>query len=390
MQQQPEQVGLAGHAVGPVLRVRVRLHRIEHEAPAFFDTQMLYKVKTEVEQGADNPEEVDTWTLGYDWLAGDVNWDLVLATVQHEGWVGGSGASRPPVQFGWTGHEQPGQLRRELPADVPVPADLDPLRNRSRTHVAYNPGNCNPSELFGDAAISGNTLPCFPQKWTGGDFGGNPTNLWYYKYTVGAVTVSDPTGGGQVMPTTYEYCNSFHCGAQDTGANWHYDVDNDLVPSKDKSWAEWRGYNYVQRHQRHRRRPVGDRLHVPGRHGRRPAAVLVLQQRLDHKFGDDHAAGPDERPAGRSGNHADPVTDSNALNGFLLEKVVWNGLHSTEWAGTGTVSDTVNWPWVSSPTATSSVQPWGGSNYAEITDTAETDIYTPLSPLNDRRGRLWI
>ena len=351
----------------------------DHEAPAFFDTQMLYKVKTEVEQGANTPETVDSWTLGYDWLAGDVNWDLVLASVQHQGWVGGSGQALPPVEFGWTGMNNRVDYGESFPLMYRYRLTSIMSETGARTHVAYNAGKCNTSELFGDANISGNNLPCFPQKWTGGDFGGNPTNLWYYKYTVAAVTVSDPTGGGQVMPTSYTYCNTFHCGSPGTGASWHYDTDNDLVPSKDKSWAEWRGYNYVEA-------VTGtgsdqsetDYTYLTGmdndplpcsscQSGWTASSVTILPQDSLNAL-----------QAG-IGNDADPVTDSNALDGFLLEKVVWNGLHSTEWAGTGTVSDQVNWPWVSPPTATSAVQPWGESNYAEITDTAETDTYTPLS-----------
>jgi RHS repeat-associated protein len=356
-----------------------------HEAPAFFDAQMLYKVKTELIQGQNSnnqpvPETVDTWTLGYDWLAGDVNWDLVLATVQHEGWVGGSGQSLSPAEFGWTGMNNRVNYGESFPLMYRYRLTSVISETGARTHVAYNAGQCNASELFGDSNISGNNLPCFPQKWTGGDFGGNPTNLWYYKYTVAAVTVSDPTGGGQVMPTTYQYCNSFHCGGSTgTGANWHYDTDNDLVPAKDKSWAEWRGYNYV----------------------RVTSGTGADQSETDYTY----LTGMDSDPLPCStcnsgwtassvtiqpqdslnalqagiGNNANPVTDSNALNGFLLEKIVWNGTHSTEWAGTGTVSDQVNWPWVSPATATSAVQPWGESNYAEITDTAETDTYTPLS-----------
>ncbi len=354
----------------------------QHDAPAFFDTQMLYKVKTELFQGANSPETVDTWTLGYNWLAGDVNWDLTLGSVQYEGWVGGSGTSLPPAEFGWTGMDNRVDYGESFPLMYRYRLTSILSETGSQTNVAYNPGACNSSELSGDAAVSGNTMPCFPQKWTSGDFGGNPTNLWYYKYTVAAVTVTDPTGGGQVMPTTYTYCNTFHCGSPGTGANWHYDTDNDLVPAKDKSWDQWRGYNYV-------RVVTGtganqsetDYTYLTGMDGDpvpcsscnsgwSTSSVQIQPQESLNAL----QAGP--------GNNADPVADSNALNGFLLEKIVWNGPHSTEWAGTGTVSDTVNWPWVSPPTATSAVQPWGEPDYAEIIDTAETDVYTPLSPLN--------
>ncbi len=64
--------------------------------------------------------------------------------------------------------------------------------------------------------------------------------------------------------------------------------------------------------------------------------MLVVQQRLDHRVGDRSLPqDPTNALQAGPGNPADSVTDNNALSGFLLEKVVWNGLHSTEWAGTG-------------------------------------------------------
>ncbi len=230
----------------------------EHEAQAFFDTQMLYKVKTEVEQGADNPEEVDSWTLGYDWLAGDVNWDLVLATVQHEGWVGGSGATRPPVQFGWTGMNNRVNYGESFPLMYRYRLTSILSETGSRTHVSYNPGKCNPSELFGDAAIWGNTLPCSRRN-------GPAATSAVTRRTSGITSTPSGRSRSATRPAAARSCRprtstaiASTAARRTAGANWHYDTDNDLVPSKDKSWAQWRGYNYVQRHQR-RRAPISRR-----------------------------------------------------------------------------------------------------------------------------------
>jgi RHS repeat-associated protein len=341
-----------------------------HDAPSFFDTQMLTGVTTYVEQGFNTPEAVDTWTLAFQWLAADVNSDLVLASISHTGDVGGS-ITLPPVSLGWTsmnnrvnygetesnGDEYPVMQRYRLTAVT--------SETGAETDVTYNPASCSASE---QTDPSQNTYPCFPQYWTGGDFGGTPTVLWFYKYTVAKVVVSDPANQDEPgMYTYYTYCNNAACSDPGMGAAWHYDTDIDLVPEKDKSYGEWRGYQYVRE--------------ITGEDGQ-------TQSETDYTFlrgmnGDPLPGGGTDTsdivtPSDIAGTQQVPtsIVDVNALNGFQLEKITWIGLNGSS---QGQLSDQVSWPWTAT-TATSATQPWGQPLTAVITKIAETDTYTPLSP----------
>jgi len=333
-----------------------------HDAPAFFDTQMLATITTNVEQGFNNPEAVDTWTLGYYWKSADVNADLVLAAIIHAGDVGSGSITLPAVSLGWTqmdnrvsyGEDYPTMYRYRLTS---INSETD-----AETDITYNAKSCSSTE---QTDPSSNTLPCFPQYWSAGDFGGAPTVLWFYKYTVASVVVNDELGGEPAMPTYYTYCNNAACTSPNTGAAWHYDTDVDLVPTKDKSWAEWRGYQYVQV--------------VTGASG-------DTQSETDYTFlrgmsGDStpQSGGGFTYPTvtvapSRTTGSFSSVTDANALNGVQLEKITYDGLNTA-----GYVSDDIDWPWLSPPTVTSATEPWGQPLTGELTGTAETDDYYPLS-----------
>jgi RHS repeat-associated protein len=337
----------------------------QHDAPAFFDTQMLTSVTTSLFEGSNPYQNVDTWTLKYDWLAADVNSDLVLDSVSHVGDVGGT---TTPLQatFGWT------SLDNRVPYDSVKGGGTYPAMGRYRmtsvisetgaqTSITYNPASCASSAP--DPAT--NTLPCFQQVWAPGDLGGTPTTTsWFYKYTVSQVEVDDVTGGQPPLVTSYIYCgaSSPQCTSNSTGAGgaWHYDTDIDLVPAKDKSYGQWRGYRYVQV-------ITGD---SPGT--RSETGYTFLR-------------GMDGNPVKSSGSWTYPpvafkdsrneqVTDSNQWNGFQLEKITDNG------PGGAQVSDQVGLPWASpNPTASTANQPWGRPLTAYLTGTAETDTYTPRS-----------
>jgi YD repeat-containing protein len=107
---------------------------VGHVAPAFFDTLMLTPVTTSAYEGSSPNQQVDTWTLGYQWLTADVNSDLVLASVAR---TGGRHVQSLDGHPRVDQHEQPGQLRGELPSDVPVPAERRDLRDRGsdRRHL---------------------------------------------------------------------------------------------------------------------------------------------------------------------------------------------------------------------------------------------------------------
>jgi hypothetical protein len=334
----------------------------QHDAPAFFDTQMLTSVTTSVFEGSNPYQNADTWNLAYQWLPGDNgNSDLALYSITHAGDVGGT-AALPQVTFkGWAALANkayddgyPQVVRNRLTEFV--------SETGARTDITYNPATCQSGSPPSDP--SSNTLPCFPQKWTPGDLGGTPVTSWFYRYTVAQVTVTDATGGSPPLVTSYVYCDvtSPACtsNASGAGAAWHYDTSIDLVPAKDRSYADWRGYRYVHM--------------ITG-------AAGGTRSETDYTF----LRGMDGDPVTASGggftypsvtvtdSRRDTVTDANAVSGFQLEKITLNG------PGGAQVADQVALPWTSAATATSASQPWGRPLTAVPARTAESDTYTPLS-----------
>lgn len=343
----------------------------DHDSPAFFDTQMLGIITTTVEQGFNTPETVDTWTLGYAWQSAPAtpDEDLTLATIAHQGNVGGT-ITLASVMLGWTfkpnrvtyDSSTYGSMSRFRLTSIDSETGAD-------TQVTYNPGICNPANPNSPPDPSTNDSPCFPQRWAPGDLGGTDptTTSWFYKYTVAEVVTTDSTGGEPGLVTSYVYCATAACPAstQNLGAAWHYDTDIDLVQAKDKSWAQWRGYQYVHV--------------ITGAQG-------DTQSETDYMFlrgmsGDpvpDSGGGFDYpvvtvTPSDVTGTTQTPatVTDSSALSGYELEKVVIG-------PGGAQVSDQVTWPWTA-VAATTANQQWGAPLTAMLTGTAETDTYTPLS-----------
>jgi RHS repeat-associated protein len=318
-----------------------------HEAPSFFDTQMLTSVDTEVWEGSGpGYVKVDTWTLGYAWLSAEVNSDLFLSSIKHTGDVGGS-KSAGTVTFA------PNPLINRVP-DNTYPAMTRyriasiTTETGARITVTYNPADCGSSR----PNPSSDTLACFQQYWAPDDIGGQIVPSWFYKYTVAEVDVSDTTGGNPDMPTYYTYNNG-----NPGGAAWHYDTDIDLVLPKYKSYSQWRGYQHV--------------TVITG-------SPSGTQSQADYTFFRGMDGDPIE--PGNQGFASATVTDSRGVsftdspraNGFLLEKITDNG------PGGAMVSDQINRPWLSPATATSASQPWGGTLTAVLEGTARSDTYAPV------------
>lgn len=352
-----------------------------HNSPAFFDTQMLMSVATSVFEGSSPRQSVGTWDLAYQWLPGDAgDDDLALYGIAQEGNVGSTLGGRAvffPGSSAWT----------ILPNRGIVDGYAQVERNRlveiisdtgAQTNISYNTQGCP----AGPPDPATNNYPCFPQKWEQGGINGGTITSWFNKYTVSKVTVTDATGESPPLVTSYVYCGSSNPNCTTNGNNgrggaWHYDTDADLVPPKEKSYAQWRGYRYVHV--------------ITGSSG-------DTQSETDYTF----LRGMDSDPVqDSSGNWTYPavtvtpsdaanttqafgsVIDSNALNGFQLEKITYNGPGGPE------VSDEVDWPWIASaPTAQSANQTWGQPFTAYPTGTAETDTYAPLSGGGTRQTQL--
>jgi RHS repeat-associated protein len=357
---------------------------ITHDSPSFFDTQMLTSVTTSVFEGSNPYQNVDTWNLQYQWLTGDTpNSDLALYSITHTGDVAGSQALKPVIfpATGWTALTSttynggyPVVTRNRL-----IEIDSETGAVTSITYNSTVPSACKTPPS--DASV--NTYPCFPQTWQPGGIGDSPFTAWFAKYTVASVTVTDTTGQSPPLTTSYVYCDPQHSQCQSNpsgvGAAWHYDTDIDLVKAKDKSYSQWRGYQYV---------------HVITGTASGPGSG---QSETDYTFlrgmnGDPiepgnkgFTTGVTVTPTQTSGTQGQgpSVTDDNQLNGFLLEKIAYNGLDTGQ-----AVSDQVYWP-QDPVTATSAAQPWGGSLNAALTLTRETDGYYPLASGGTRHTQVF-
>ncbi|MGW2475196.1 RHS repeat-associated core domain-containing protein [Streptomyces sp. NPDC001665] len=83
---------------------------------------------------------------------------------------------------------------------------------------------------------SSNAYECFWQKWQPEGSETEKTG-WFKKFVVKQVVVDpgDLSEGNPAMTTTYEY---------DGAPGWRYTADP-MIPDKDESWSEWRGYGKV-------------------------------------------------------------------------------------------------------------------------------------------------
>ena len=304
-------------------------------APAFFDTQMLTSVTTSAFEGSNPQQQVDTWDLGYAWQASDVGADLTLASVTHQGDVGGTRALAP-VQLGYADGCLPNRVQYDTTFPAMIRCRLTDVTSETgaQTDVSYYPvslSTCNPGvSPPAPPSPSANQWPCFPQEWTQGDLGGTgPTaTSWFHKYLVSQVMTTDATGSNPPLVSSYQYCNDPSCSAPLSGAAWHYDTDIDLVPAKDKSWSQWRGFAYV-------RQTAG------------AAGGTQSQTRYTFLRGMDGDPAPKSgggftyppvtvAPSRASANFPAAVTDAAALNGFTLETAVMDG------PGGAQASDTVS------------------------------------------------
>jgi RHS repeat-associated protein len=294
-----------------------------HEAPSFWTQKMLTSVSTQVWEGSVGYVNVDTWSLGHQFLSADTN-DLWLSSITRTGQDGGS-LALPSVTI-TNDAGMPGRVSGDGYSPM-YKYRIAAITSESGEQIAvtYNASNCGSSR----PAPSTDTLPCFEQWWTPGDPQANeqPVDSWFYKYPVGSVTVHDNTGAStDDLVTSYIYVG---------GAAWHYDNDEGLVPSKYKSYSQWRGFQQV---------------HVV------TGSSSETQGETDYTFmrgmDGDVLPGGGTRSVSVTDSQGTSIADSERLNGFLREEVELNGPGGPE------VSGSIADPWRSAVTA-NSVKSWG-------------------------------
>ncbi|MCX5395344.1 polymorphic toxin-type HINT domain-containing protein [Streptomyces sp. NBC_00094] len=204
--------------------------------PSFWTRKRLTGITTQVLNGT-GYTNVDSWKLNHRWGTADVNYQLLLDSVQHTGHTGPTttpAITLPSTTFGYT------QLANRLDStgDGYAPFIKERLSTivdeyGGQTDVNYSAAACDADGL---PTPQSNTTRCFPQ-YLGGSPTEDPELHWFNKYVVDAVTTTDRTGGAPDQVTRYTYLGP---------AAWHYDDDDGLTKEKHKTWAQWRGYGQVR------------------------------------------------------------------------------------------------------------------------------------------------
>ncbi|MFD5816732.1 RHS repeat-associated core domain-containing protein [Streptomyces sp. NPDC127038] len=215
----------------------------ETYSPTFFETQMLWDVKTFVRDNdgsAWDPAMQYQMKYGLPNPAGVVDNTLWLDYVQRRGYGDGDDITLPTINF--NGEYRDNQLGGgvlNFRRVTQIHGDLGAFTNVTyRDYASQDACDINnpPSE-------SDNTQACFKQKWVPEGSTTEKTG-WFKKYVVSQVSVDPGPGAGAnndgdpVMTTTYDYVGK---------PAWAFPNDP-LTKDADESWTEWRGYQQVEVH----------------------------------------------------------------------------------------------------------------------------------------------
>ncbi|WP_165956690.1 polymorphic toxin-type HINT domain-containing protein [Kribbella antibiotica] len=208
--------------------------------PSFFSRRRLEEVTTKVLTGVFT-HDVDHWKLTQDFLAsgdevsGSALW---LKSVTHTGRAQGAAASPLTVTFKEFG------LSNRVDS---VNDGISPLRKLrvgtiwtetgAQITVNYAQPECraktnsDPGKM--PASAASNALRCYPVRWQPPQSA--EMDDWFHRNVVTQIRVNDVTGGADPVVTNYTYGG---------GGAWHYS-ENPLVPPKERTWSEWRGFRTV-------------------------------------------------------------------------------------------------------------------------------------------------
>ncbi|MFF0225089.1 polymorphic toxin-type HINT domain-containing protein [Streptomyces sp. NPDC004629] len=314
-------------------------------SPTFWTRKRLTGISTQVlNAGAYSP--VDSWKLTHRWGQADVDYQLLLDSVQHTGHTAATPITLPPTTFAYTQLEN--RLDKTGDGYAPfVKARLSTISDEygGETDVNYSEPACKADSL---PTPETNTTRCFPQMLGGTDTE-DPERHWFNKYVVTSVTATDRTGGAPDAVTAYEYLD---------GGAWHYDDDDGLTKEKNKTWSQWRGYGHV-------------RVKTGGQGG---SAAMKTQQ--DSYFlrgmdGDrkDSSGGTKTVNVTLGAGEGDPIADHESAAGFQYRTETYSG------PGGKVLAKTVNRPWHYE--TGKKVRSWGTVT-SNFTGTANTQTFTSL------------
>ncbi|ATL31619.1 polymorphic toxin-type HINT domain-containing protein [Streptomyces formicae] len=322
-------------------------------SPTFFTRKRLTGVTTQVLNGAAY-SDVDSWKLDHRWGKADVDYQLLLDSVQHSGHTAKPALTLPKTTFAYT--QLANRLDKVGDGYAPfIKSRLSTIADESggQVDVNYSAPACEAGAL---PTPQSNTTRCYPQ-YIGGSSSDDPERQWFNKYVVTSTTTTDRTGGAPDAVTAYEYLG---------GGAWHFDDDDGLTEKKFKTWSQWRGYGHV-------------RVRTGGQGG-----ADALKSQEDSYFlrgmdGDrkDASGGTKSVSVTLGEGEGDPITDHESAAGFGYKTVSFSG------PGGKVLAKTVNRPWHHE--TAKKVRGWGTVT-ANFTGAGHTKTWTSL---DDGAGKDW-
>ncbi|AZQ32159.1 sugar-binding protein [Streptomyces cyaneochromogenes] len=328
-------------------------------SPSFWTRKRLTGINSQV-LVADGYSKVDSWALTHRWGQADVDYQLLLDSIQRTGHTGANASTLPKTTLAYT------QLANRLDStgDGYAPFIKARLSTVADEHggqidVNYSAPACDAAAL---PTPETNSTRCFPLLLGGTDTEA-PKKHWFNKYVVTSVTATDRTGGAPDSVTAYEYLGP---DGEPGGAAWHYDDDDGLTKEKNKTWSQWRGYGHV-------------RVKTGGQGG---AAYLKTQadtyflrgmhgDRLNASGGTKSVSVPLDTGEGAA------ITDHESAAGFAYKTAKYSG------PGGSVLKKTVERPWHHE--TAKKTRSWGTVT-ANFTGTDESRTWTSL---DDGAGSQW-
>ncbi|MFP8904456.1 polymorphic toxin-type HINT domain-containing protein [Streptomyces atacamensis] len=318
-------------------------------APTFWTRKRLTDVTTQILKSDGTYTDVDTWKLAQRWGMADIDYSLLLESVQHTGKSAATAITLPKVSFAY--HQDANRLDKADDDTAPfIKHRLATVADESggQIDVNYSAPACDWNAL---PTPQSNTTRCYPQYMELGSE--NPVTHWFNKYVVTSVTATDRTGGAPDEVTQYSYLD---------GAAWHFDDDDGLTKEKYKTWSTWRGYGRV-------------RVKTGGQSG-----TMLSQE--DHYYlrgMDGDRAGPDggTKSVTVPDGEGTTLTDHAAYAGFEYRTEKYSA------PGGKILEKSVNHPW--SHETAKRVRSWGTIT-ANLTGTATSKRFVSL---DDGAGSSW-
>ncbi|WP_370943432.1 RHS repeat-associated core domain-containing protein [Amycolatopsis sp. cg5] len=289
-------------------------------SPSFFSRKRYTTITTQVTDGRDGWNTVNEWALGQAFPKAGSGDDtaLWLDSITQTGKAGGS-IILPPTTF----HAKPKANR------VDTQSQYTALTRNRIDAVINSQGGVVSVDYAEPECVAGtnmpanpesNTMACYPIYWSPGG-AKDPVLDWFNKFPVRAVIEDGKTPLSQPVLTRYEYVG---------GAAWHHD-DNPFTEAKYRTWSQWRGYGIVKT--------------TKGQAGSDPSGPpVVTETRYLRGMDGDTLPNDGSREVSVPSYWGEDIVDGKQHQGFARETLAY--------LDGKVITDTLNDPWHSEPTAT--------------------------------------